>query len=136
MANCPNCGAALQEAMTRCAKCGATVAAAAAAAPQAAGAGTPGMVQPKSPPARPVVGLILNLILGGVGYFYIGQMGKGILFLATWFVFWFLTVVTCGLLGIVLIPLAILLELFTAVDVFIVAKKLAGGQAVASWRFF
>ena len=81
---CPKCGSANDDGASFCAKCGATLAPAAAGAQADASGGT---MRTALPPAgqvvtgkSPVVALVLSVILGslGVGQFYNGDWKKGL----------------------------------------------------------
>jgi len=81
---CPKCGSANDDGASFCAKCGATL------APAAAGAGaspTGGTMRTAAPPSgklvtgkSPTVALVLSIFLGyfGVGQFYNGDWKKGL----------------------------------------------------------
>jgi hypothetical protein len=95
-------------------------------APPAPPGVTTDLVYPTTPAKDPILILVLNLLLGGVGYLIIGQKTKGIVALATWLI---LGVVTCGFgFGIV--------GILTAIDGFLQAQHLQKGMPVAQWSFF
>ena len=88
---CPQCGAPANEGAAKCEYCGATIAQAAAPAqPQAQPQQVVYVQQNSANPERAnwpiknkIVAAILAIILGGLGIhkFYLGQTGKGILYL-------------------------------------------------------
>ncbi len=90
----------------------------------------PGMVQPSTLPKSPALACVLNILLWGVGYIYLGQVTKGIvLMLVCWTVGWFFFLVTFGLASLVLIVV-------TAIDAYKIGQKLERGEAVGEWEFF
>ena len=87
---CPQCGAPVNQGATKCEYCGAAIAAPQAAQPQAAQPQVVYVQQTAVNPERAnwpiknkVVAAILAILLGGFGIhkFYLGQTGKGILYL-------------------------------------------------------
>lgn len=101
---CPQCGAPIQAGATTCQYCGAAVPAAAPAQNQAANTQQPVIIVQSAPQPQPqpqpqpepqidprqywpikskVVAGILAILLGGIGVhkFYLGQTGKGVLYL-------------------------------------------------------
>ena len=84
---CPQCGAPVDAGSTKCQYCGAAIQTAQpqpqyAAQPQYAPAGNPA-INPAWPIKSKIVAALLAILLGGLGIhkFYLGQSGKGILFL-------------------------------------------------------
>jgi len=84
------------------------------------------IIYPQQPPKDPILILVLNLLLlGGVGYFIIGQKMKGIAAI----VLWALGLLTCGIgSGIVAIV--------GAIDGWMQAQQLQQGHPIAQWTFF
>ena len=92
---CPQCGAPVSESATKCEYCGASIAPQAAPAQPRAAAQSQQVVyvQQAAPAVNPeranwpiknkIVAAILALILGGLGIhkFYLGQNGKGVMYL-------------------------------------------------------
>ena len=87
---CPQCGAPAQEGVTKCEYCGAAIAQSAQPAQQAQPQQVVYVQQTAANPERAnwpvknkIVAAILAIILGGLGIhkFYLGQTGKGILYL-------------------------------------------------------
>ena len=95
-------------------------------APAAPGGGGGGLVYPTTPPKDPILVLVLNLILAGVGSIILGQKTKGIVALVAAIV---ISVPTCGagwgLFGIIM-----------AVDGYLQAQQLQQGHPVGEWTFF
>lgn len=87
------------------------------------------LIQPTQPAKDPVLVLVLNLILGCVGYFIIGQWQKGA---ATIGVALVVGIFTCG------IGMALWGPLFiaTAIDGYMQAQQLQAGHPVGHWTFF
>jgi len=80
-------------------------------------------IMPSSPPKDPIIALVLSALLGGgAGQIYLGQTVKGIVLIVA-------TVVSCGILGIIAVPLG-------AIDAYLIAKKLQEGNPVDDWEFF
>lgn len=84
------------------------------------------LIYPQQPPKDPILILVLNLLLlGGVGYFIIGQKMKGIAAI----VLWVLGLATCGIgSGIV--------SIVGAIDGWMQAQQLQQGHPLAQWTFF
>ena len=78
--------------------------------PPPASGGGGALVYPSSPPKDPVLILLLNLFLAGVGYLVIGQKTKGIV--------------------------VIVVAIAAAVDGYLQATQLKAGHAVGQWTFF
>jgi len=83
------------------------------------------IVYPSTPAKEPILILVLNILLGGVGYIVMGQMQKGIAAL----VGWLLGFVLCG------IP-SVIIALVAAIDGFLQAQQLQQGHPVGQWTFF
>jgi hypothetical protein len=92
-------------------------------APPPGGGGA--LVYPSQPPKDPILTLVLNLILGGVGYIIMGQKTKGIVAILVWLVVGF---ATCGI--------GFSLSLLTAIDGYLQAQQLQAGHPVGEWTFF
>jgi len=102
------------------------------------------MIQPSDPPKNPTVALLLNLLFGfccglnGIGYFYIGQVTKGIVILIGFFIAGFLI----GFFGaicifpLILLPVLIACPILTGVDAFKLAKTMEDGEPIGEWEFF
>jgi len=73
---------------------------------------------------NPYIAAVLNTILGGVGYIYVGQTVKGIMFIGLF------TLLACGFY-----PLSITLMLFAIIDAFFIVKR-SGSQNIGEWDFF
>jgi len=138
---CPNCQNPIVIPAAQPQAAAAAPAAAPAGAPQAApqtvvvqvqGAQqTPGRI---GPARKSMVGTILLWVLpvDGLSHFYIGQTGKGILFLLLGLLFWSpLVWLTCGFGLILYLPYALVL-LADAIVVTIRINK----RAIHPWRFF
>lgn len=91
--------------------------------PPAGGGGD--LVYPATPPKDPILVLVLNLLLGGVGYLILGQQQKGIAALIGWFLGFFLCGIPSGIIALV-----------AAIDGFIQAQQLQQGHPVGQWTFF
>lgn len=91
----------------------------------APGPGGGGLVYPTNPPKDPILILVLNLLLFGIGYLILGQKTKGIVAIIA---FWVLTVVTCGF--------GSLIGILYAIDGFMQAQQLQQGHPVGEWTFF
>jgi hypothetical protein len=84
------------------------------------------LVYPQTPPKDPVLIAVLNLIvLGGLGYFMIGQKTKGIVTI----VVWCLGLLSCGIVS-------GLVAIVAAIDGYLQAQHLKAGMPVAQWTFF
>lgn len=129
--NCPNCGATVPEGSDRCLKCNTTIE---QQPQQAAPQGAPQQAAPaaQQQEVNVVVAAILTWFFQGVGHLYIGQVGKGILFLVLWLILSAADVLTCGLAMIIHLPVAIVL----LIDVVQVSKRINRGEKVSPWRFF
>ncbi|MFO7973838.1 MAG: hypothetical protein R6V12_04310, partial [Candidatus Hydrogenedentota bacterium] len=76
--------------------------------------------------------VVLGLIHLSVPYFYMGQTGKGVVFLILDFVFWPMMVAsTCGMGSILYIPYKSIL----LTDALVVASRIKKGP-IHPWRFF
>lgn len=96
-----------------------------APAPAPAPGGGGGLVYPTTPPKDPVLILVLNLLLFGIGYLVMGQKTKGIVAIIA---FWVITIVTCGFGGII--------SVLYAIDGYMQAQQLQQGHPVGEWTFF
>jgi FtsH-binding integral membrane protein len=87
--------------------------------------------------ANPIVVLILNLIMGGIGYLIIGQKKKGIAAI----IIFFILLVCCWIIGICLIVTipfswligiggAMIWSLICGIDGFKIATKLKAGESL------
>lgn len=86
------------------------------------------LVHPSTPPKDPILVLILNLLLlGGVGYFILGQKTKGIVAIIAWVVL--LVPPSCGTLSGVVAIVA-------AIDGYLQAQQLQQGKPVGQWTWF
>ncbi|HEU4520521.1 MAG TPA: hypothetical protein VFT12_00865 [Thermoanaerobaculia bacterium] len=95
-------------------------------APPPGGGGTGGgLVYPSTPPKDPILVLVLNLLIGGVGYLIMGQKTKGIVAIVIWVLGWAL----CG------IPSGIVAVL-AAIDGYLQAQQLQQGKPVGEWTWF
>jgi hypothetical protein len=92
----------------------------------------PRPIQPPPVPVDPRTALLLNLILLGVGYFYIRQWQKGLLQLLVGF---FLAVLTAAY-GTWALIIALLIVAVSTWDVSLQAAHLATGHPISQWTFF
>ena len=83
------------------------------------------LVYPSTPPKDPILILILNLLIGGVGYLIMGQKTKGIVAIVVWVLGW----AACG------IPSGIVAVL-AAIDGYLQAQQLQQGKPVGEWTWF
>ena len=84
------------------------------------------LIYSQQPPKDPILILVLNLLLlGGVGYFIIGQKLKGI----SAIVLWVLGLATCGI-G------SAIVSIVGAIDGWMQAQQLQAGHPIAQWTFF
>lgn len=94
--------------------------------PPSAGGGGGDLVYPANPPKDPILILILNLLIAGVGSIILGQKTKGIVAIVVAIV---IAVPTCGAgFGLVAIIMA--------VDGYLQAQQLQQGYPVGQWTFF
>lgn len=94
--------------------------------PTAPGGGGGGqLVYPSTPPKDPILILVLNLLIGGVGYLIMGQKTKGIVAIVVWVLGW----AACG------IPSGIVAVL-AAIDGYLQAQQLQQGKPVGEWTWF
>jgi len=77
-----------------------------------------GMVEPSAVPKSPALACVLNILIPGVGYIYLGQVAKG---------------VVTFLLGLFLWPVVVVLS---AIDGYKIGQKLERGEPVGEWEFF
>ena len=89
-------------------------------------------IQPPPVPIDPRTAQLLNLILFGVGYFYIRQWQKGLLQLFLGLV---LAVVTAAY-GTAALVIALLIVFASTWDVTLQAAHLATGHPIGHWTFF
>ena len=89
-------------------------------------------IQPPPVPIDPRTALLLNLILFGVGYFYIRQWQKGLLQLAIGL---FLAALTAAY-GTSALVIALLIVAVSTWDVSLQAAHLATGHPIGHWTFF
>lgn len=92
------------------------------------GPGGPGggdLVYPSTPPKDPILILILNLLLFGIGYLVLGQKTKGIVAIIA---FWVITIGTCGFGGVI--------SILYALDGYFQAQQLQQGHPVGQWTWF
>jgi len=95
------------------------------------------LVYPTQPPKDPVLAVILNLLFGGAGYFYIGQWQKGLVGVITTFVLLVMTLLLLGVcVGVFLLPVCVGLAIFLAFDVHKQATLLRSGITLGQWTFF
>ena len=90
-----------------------------------AGGGGGQLVYPSTPPKDPILILVLNLLIGGVGYLIMGQKTKGIVAIVVWVLGW----AACG------IPSGIVAVL-AAIDGYLQAQQLQQGKPVGEWTWF
>jgi hypothetical protein len=89
------------------------------------GGGGGQLVYPSTPPKDPILILVLNLLIGGVGYLIMGQKTKGIVAIVVWVLGW----AACG------IPSGIVAVL-AAIDGYLQAQQLQQGKPVGEWTWF
>lgn len=89
------------------------------------GGGGGQLVYPSTPPKDPILILILNLLIGGVGYLIMGQKTKGIVAIVVWVLGW----AACG------IPSGIV-AVIAAIDGYLQAQQLQQGKPVGEWTWF
>lgn len=90
------------------------------------GGGGGDLVYPSTPPKDPILVLVLNLLLAGVGSIILGQTTKGIVAIVVAIV---IAVPTCGTgFGIV--------SILMAIDGYLQAQQLQQGHPVGQWTFF
>jgi hypothetical protein len=94
--------------------------------PPTSGGGGGDLVYPATPPKDPILVLVLNLLLAGVGSIVLGQKTKGIVALVAAIV---IAIPTCGT-GFGLIAIVM------AVDGYLQAQQLQQGKPVGQWTFF
>ncbi len=95
----------------------------------------PGQAQDVITPDKgkdPILILVLALFVGPVAYFVFGQWQKGLAGVAAWLAGLALAVVTCGIGGILFLPLAIAI----VVDAYMQANLLKEGHTIGQWTFF
>jgi hypothetical protein len=86
------------------------------------------IIQPTQPAKDPILICVLNLlVLGGLGYFMIGQKTKGIVAVVAWLVL--LAPPSCG-------SLSGVLAIVAAIDGYFQAQALQQGKPVGQWTFF
>ena len=76
--------------------------------------------------------LVLALFLGGITYFLFGQWQKGAASLGALVVAIILTIVTCGVGVIILVPL----QIAVVIDAYMQNKALSEGHTLGHWTFF
>jgi hypothetical protein len=80
----------------------------------------------------PIVILLIALFLGGISYFVLGQWQKGLVGIAIWICGVVLSILTCGIGSILMIPVVVLL----AIDAYSQASLLKNGHVIGQWTFF
>lgn len=96
----------------------------------------PDLIPPTNPPKDPMLAVILNLLLTGVGYIYIGQWQKGIVALFGGIVLASVTILLLSVcIGVVLLPFCIALPVFVCFDVHKQATLLRYGYTLGQWTF-
>ena len=87
-----------------------------------------GRIYPANPPRDPIVALLLNVFFFCGGYFFIGQMQKGlvglVIFLGYLGVAFLGGLITGGCATCIVIPLGLALNAVTAVDGYLQAQQL------------
>ncbi len=100
--------------------------------PGSQGTAQPRMIPPSSPPKSPALGCVLNILIIGVGYIYLGQVTKGVTaFLVAYVVGGIFITMTFGL-GV--IPWLIV-PVLAAIDAYKIGQKLERGEPVGEWEF-
>ena len=78
--------------------------------PTAPGGGGGGqLVYPSTPPKDPILILILNLLIGGVGYLIMGQKTKGIVAIVVWVLGWAACGIPSGIVAVLVCALCAVL---------------------------
>lgn len=142
---CPNCGspvtvpgAGAQQRFARPAAQPQPTAAQPAAGPtivvqmQGPPQGSAGMIGPAEKSL--LLTFLFSLLCPGIQYFYLGQMGKGIVFTLMTLLAWGFIACTCGI-GLIILPILIPCNLVLLIDSLVVANRMKN-QAVGPWRFF
>ena len=83
-------------------------------------------IQPTGKTLEPVLACLLSLVIVGLGQMLLGQTIKGVVMLIAAMV---LGVLTVGLAIVVVWPVS-------AIDAYMIAKKLREGKSVGEWEFF
>jgi hypothetical protein len=83
------------------------------------------LVYPSTPPKDPILILILNLLIGGVGYLIMGQKTKGIVAIVVWVLGWAACGIPSGIVAVV-----------AAIDGYLQAQQLQQGKPVGEWTWF
>jgi len=83
-------------------------------------------IAPKSQPTDPAIACLLSILLVGLGQLILGQTIKGIVMFLGACV---LGALTLGGVWIITLPLS-------AIDAYLIAKKLKEGKSVGKWEFF
>jgi hypothetical protein len=91
----------------------------------------PDVIQPQGA-KDPILILILSLFLGPIAYFITGQWQKGLAGIGAWIVGVALTIVTCGIGTILMVPLGVIV----VIDSYMQSKSLKEGHPIGQWTFF
>ena len=84
-------------------------------------------ISPSSPPKNAIIAAILSfLLLGGVGQIYLGQNKKGIILIVASLLLWCISVGTLGWI----------VQIFGAIDAYMLADKLQKGEAIGDMQWF
>ncbi len=119
---CPGCRAETHPQAIVCIKCGIAL----NSGGTIFGGGGGKRIQPTGKTLEPVLACLLSLVIVGLGQMLLGQTIKGVVMLIAAMV---LGVLTVGLAIVVVWPVS-------AIDAYMIAKKLREGKSVGEWEFF
>lgn len=95
------------------------------------------VIHPSTPQKDPVLAVILNVLLSGAGYFYIGQWQKGIVGVFGGITLWIMTTLLMAVcVGVLLIPVCIAYPIVMAFDIHRQTTLLRNGVSIGQWTFF
>ena len=120
---CSNCGEESPRNHKVCSSCGSTLKFIAGGR---ANNHNSGFVSPSVPAKSPTTATLLSCLINGLGQMYLGQVGKGVLWILGGS---FLIIFTGGIL-------ALPIWIATMIDANLIAKKLERKETVGKWEFF